>query len=70
MRRLKPLGSCCHEIVQEDAHGVHAETLRPAELDIYPLWVEGGGLPHLELVDGVGGDVVAAKTQGCAAYQD
>jgi len=47
-------------VVQEHAHGVHADCLRPAELLVDLRRVEGVGLPHLELVDGVGRNVVAA----------
>ena len=52
------------EIVEEDAHGVHADGFGPAEFGIDALWIEGVRLPHLELVDGVGGDVVAADEPG------
>jgi len=49
------------QIVEEHPHGVHAEPLRPPELEVDPLGIERGRLPHFELVDGVVGDVVAAK---------
>ena len=52
------------QVVKEDAHGVHAEGFGPAQLEVDAFGVEGFGLPHLELIDGVGGDVVAADEPG------
>ena len=52
------------EVVEEDAHGVHAEALGPAELEVDAFGIEGVGLPHFELIDGVGGNVVAADKPG------
>jgi len=47
------------QIVEVHAHGVHAELLVcPAKLAVDGLRVEGVGLEHLKLVDGVGGGVV------------
>ena len=37
----------------------------PAELFVDLRGVEGVRLPHFELVDGVGGNVVAAESQRC-----
>src|SRR6185437_6097306 len=45
-------------------HGVHPQALRPTELDIDPSWIEGGCLPHLELVHRIVWDVVAAQDPG------
>ncbi len=47
-------------VVEEDAHGVHADGLRPAQLLVDLLRVKGIGLPHFQLVDGAAVDVVAA----------
>src|SRR5690349_19986939 len=38
------------QIVQKDAHRIHAETFSPTESEIDPLWIERVGLPHLELI--------------------
>src|SRR5579883_3533604 len=46
------------EVVQKHSHGVHPESLRPAELDVDALGIERRRLPHLELVDGIVRDVV------------
>ncbi len=51
-------------ILQEDAHGVHADGFGEGQLLVVELRVEGGGLKHLELVDGVGGDEVRAYEPG------
>ena len=48
------------QVVQEHPHRRHAETFGPAELLVDRLRIEGVGLPHLELVDGGGRNVVAA----------
>src|SRR5207302_8385748 len=48
----------------ENPHRVHPDRLRPAELAVDALGIEGIGLPHLELVDRVGGDVVRADQPG------
>ena len=50
--------------MEKNAHGVHAERLSPAEFGINARGIESVGLPHFELVDGVGGDVVAADEPG------
>ena len=62
---LEAFGVLLPELVlQEDAHGVHADGLRHAEFFVVELRVEGGGLKHFELVDGVGGNVVGADQPG------
>src|SRR5262249_41160400 len=52
------------EVVQEDAHGVEADLLGPAQLAVNRLGVERVGLPHFELIDGGAGDEVAADEPG------
>src|SRR6185369_8383436 len=47
------------KVMQEDTHRVHAKALCPAQLAIDLLWVERFRLPHLQLVTGTCGDVVA-----------
>ena len=49
------------KVVEKDAHGVEADGLGPAEFEINALGIERVGLPHFELVDGGGGDEVAAN---------
>ena len=49
-----------NQVMQEDAHRVHTHTLRPAQLLVDLGWIEGLCLPHLKLIDGVFGDIVAA----------
>ncbi len=62
---FEALGILLPELVlQEDAHGVHADALGHAELFVVQTRVEGGCLKHLELVDGVGRDVVGANEPG------
>ena len=46
--------------MKEYAHGVHADALGPAELHIDALRIERIGLPHFQLVDCRGRDVVRA----------
>ena len=53
------------QIVQEDAHGVHAQRFRPAQFLVDLLRIERVRLPHLQFVDGGGGNVVAPTSQGC-----
>ncbi len=48
------------QIMQEHAHRRHAQTLRPTQLQVDPLWVERIRLPHLQFVNGVGRQIVAA----------
>ena len=52
------------QVVQEDAHGVHADGFGPAEFAIDGGGVEGVGLPHFQLVDGGGGKEVGAHRPG------
>jgi hypothetical protein len=49
-----------NEVVQEDAHGVHAQALCPPELAIDLRRIEGRCLPHFKFVDGVGVKEVCA----------
>ena len=48
------------QIVQEDSHGVHADGFCPSKLLVDLLRIERVGLPHLEFVDGVGWNEIAA----------
>src|SRR5450432_4694526 len=48
------------KIVQEYAHGIHANVLSPAKLLVDLLRIEGVFLPHFQFVDGTGRNVVAA----------
>jgi hypothetical protein len=62
---LEAFGILLPELVlQEDAHGVHADALRHAEFFVVELRIPGGGLKHFELIDGVGGNVVCADEPG------
>src|SRR5262252_1292275 len=47
------------QIVEEDAHGVHAERFRPAQFLIDLIWIERGLLPHFQFVYGGTRDVIA-----------
>ena len=48
------------QIMQEHSHGVHAERLRPAKLLVNFFGIECGGMPHFELIDCVGRQVIAS----------
>ena len=48
------------QIVEEYPHGVHADALRPAQFEIDPFRIERFGLPHFQLVDCGGRDVIGA----------
>ena len=70
MRARNPAASCCHgrscrntRIVVMPRPSAH-----PSSLSIV-AGVERVGLPHLELVDGAGRDVVAADQPRLLAYQ-
>jgi hypothetical protein len=54
------------EIVQEHAHRVHADGLRPPEFEIDPRRIERRGLPHLQFVDRCRGDVIGADQETLA----
>ncbi len=54
-------------VLKEDAHGVHADGFGEAQLAVVDGGVEGRSLKHLELVDGIGGNVVRADEPGLAA---
>ena len=47
-------------VMQEHPHGGHAHALRPAQLLVDRGGIEARRLPHLQLVDGIGGNIVAA----------
>ena len=49
---------------QEDAHGGEAELLCPSELLVDLGVVIGIAAPHLDLIDGSGGNIVAARHPG------
>ena len=51
-------------VLEEDAHGVHADGFSEAEFAVVDRGVECGGLKHFELVDGIGGNVVGADEPG------
>lgn len=48
------------QVVQEDAHGIHAHRFRPAEFLVDLDRIEGRRLPHLQLIDRRRGHVIAA----------
>src|SRR5581483_9148422 len=48
------------KVVQEDAHGVHADRGSPAEFAIDSCRVECVGLPHFKFIDRGAGDEIAA----------
>ena len=53
------------EVVEENAHRVHAEALRPRfKFAVDGREIEGVGLPHFEFVDGGAGDEIAADQPG------
>lgn len=63
----EPFGILLPELVlQEDTHGVHADSLGEAELTVIDGGVEGGRLKHLELVNSVGWDVIGSNEPGLA----
>src|SRR5580704_2059873 len=49
------------QVVQEHAHGVQSERFRPPEFFVDALGIESRGLPHFQLVDGRGWNVVATN---------
>ena len=48
------------QIMKEHAHRVHPHVFGPAQLLVDLSWIEGRRLPHLQLVDCVRRNVVAA----------
>jgi len=46
--------------MQEDSHRVHANGLSPAQFFVDFLRIKGVGLPHLQLINRVGGNEIAA----------
>src|SRR5580698_4493742 len=52
------------EVVQEDPHRVHAQTLSPTQFLVDLLRIKAGGLPHFEFIDCVCRDKVAAHQPG------
>src|SRR5579872_4190714 len=68
-KTVNPLLESCRillpeQVVQKHAHGVHAQTLGPCQFFVYLLRVKAGGLPHLQLVDGIGGREIASHQPG------
>jgi hypothetical protein len=62
---LEAVGVLLPELVlQEDAHDVHADGFSVTEFAVVNGWIEGVGLEHLELVDGIRWDVVRADEPG------
>ena len=45
--------------MEEDAHGIKAEVLRPGEFAVDRRWIPCFRLPHFQLVDGCGGAEIA-----------
>ena len=39
------------QVVQKDAHGVHAHRFRPSKFSFDLRRIEGGVLPHLQLIN-------------------
>src|SRR6185437_9427405 len=52
------------QIMQEHAHSIHPNGLRPTQLLVDLLGIEGSCLPHLQFVDGVAWNVVSADQPG------
>src|ERR1700722_18378382 len=48
------------EVMQKDAHAIEADVLCVAQFPVDSGGVEGGLLPHLQLIDGGRGDEVSA----------
>ena len=62
---LEPFGILLpQQIVQKDPHGVHAQTLSPAQFLINFLRIESSRLPHFQFVDRGGGNEIAAHQPG------
>ena len=57
---LETFGVLPEQVVQVNAHRIHAETLSPTKFQIDSFRIERVCLPHLELVNGAGRVVVAA----------
>ena len=57
------------QVMQEDPHHIQPKLRRPAKFEVNALWTERARLPHLQLVAGSSGDVVAATSQDKPAYQ-
>ena len=53
-----------YQVVQEYAHRIHPEALRPTQFPVDLRRVEALRLPHLEFVDGICRNVVAANQPG------
>src|SRR5271165_1360578 len=53
-----------NEVMQEDAHSVHADGLGPAQLAVNRCGVEGISLPHFKLIDGGGWKEVGSYRPG------
>ncbi len=57
------------QVVQEDAHRVHADAFGHAEFLVVQRRIPGLGLEHLQLIDRVRGDVVRADQPRLLRYQ-
>ena len=53
-----------YQVMQEDAHGVHADALGPSQLAVDGDGVIALGLPHFKLIDGGRGQEVCAHGPG------
>ena len=49
-----------HKVVQEDSHRIHPDFFRPAQLLVDLRCIEALSLPHLQLIDGIVRNVIAA----------
>src|SRR5258708_8543224 len=52
------------KVVKKNAHGIQADRLGPAELQVNAFRIERVRLPHFEFVDGRRGNVIAAHKPG------
>ncbi len=52
------------QIMQKDAHGIHPHAFGPSEFPVDLFRIERRRLPHLQLIDRVFGNVVAAHQPG------
>ena len=52
------------EVVEEDAQGIETQILGPGQFTVDLLEIEGIRLPHFELIDRVGGNIIAPDRPG------
>ncbi|HXM94518.1 MAG TPA: hypothetical protein VOA64_09735 [Candidatus Dormibacteraeota bacterium] len=52
------------QVVEKDAHGVHAQRFGPSQFVIDLGGIEGGLLPHLQLIDGGLRNVITSDQPG------